>query len=216
MFEVTILTVNHELTQNEFDTLLPFVSAEKQERIKRFHFFCDAKNCLIGDILARIEICRATGIENTQLEFSTTAYGKPFLINNPHIHFNISHSGDYIACAVSDEPVGIDIEIIKTTDLKIAERFFTPDETEYIVSGEQTIRFYEIWTMKESRIKWEGNGLHKSLHSFSVLESNKQDQLIYHNIFQNDEIISHVCSTKQSAPSIKVIGTTTFMKNIPF
>ena len=52
MFEVTILTVTPELTHGEFDVLLPLVSQEKQVRIKKFHFFQDARNCLLGDVLA--------------------------------------------------------------------------------------------------------------------------------------------------------------------
>ena len=113
MFEAVILTVIPELTQNEFDALLCLVSSEKQERIEQFHFFRDARNCLLGDILARYEICRSTGLSMKQLEFSANTYGKPYLIGSPHIQFNISHTGSYVACALADEPVGIDIEFIK-------------------------------------------------------------------------------------------------------
>jgi len=168
MFEVVILTVIPELTQDEFAALLPLISPEKRERIRQFRFFRDMRNCLLGDVLARVEICRATGLSNKQLEFSTNLYGKPFLLNNYHTHFNISHAGNYVACVVTDEPVGIDMELIKSADLRIAERFFAPDETAYIMADEQTLRFYETWTMKESRIKWEGVGLNKSMSSFSV------------------------------------------------
>jgi 4'-phosphopantetheinyl transferase len=123
MFDVAILTVIPELNQ-EFDTLLPLVSPEKQERIRKFRFFRDARNCLLGKILIRTEICRTTGLNNKQLEFSMNEYGKPFLINKPHIHFNISHAGNYITCTVSDEPVGVDIEIVKPIDLKIIPIYF--------------------------------------------------------------------------------------------
>lgn len=214
MFEIAILTVTSELSQNEFDTLLHLVSPEKQERIKQFSFFRDARNCFLGDVLVRVEICRSTGFGMKQLEFTTNEYGKPFLIGRPCIQFNISHAGRYIACAVADEPVGIDIEIMKPLELRIAERFFASDETEYIMVDNHIYRFYEVWTKKESRIKWEGKGLHKSLPSFSVFESNEQDRLIYHEIFQNDEAICYVRSTKQILPSIKVMDTVTFIQSI--
>lgn len=212
MFEVAILTVIPELTQGEFDSLLSLVSTEKQERIRKFHFFRDMRNCLLGDVLVRTEICRTTGLSNKQVVFSTNEYDKPFLINNPHIHFNISHAGHYIACAITDEPVGIDIEFVKPADIKIAERFFTSDETAYILAGEQTYRFYEVWTKKESRIKWEGKGLHKPLPSFSVFEPN--NQLVYHTAFQNNEAICHVCSTKQIMPTVRVLDTAAFFQSI--
>ncbi|OJU09404.1 MAG: hypothetical protein BGN88_09745 [Clostridiales bacterium 43-6] len=214
MFEVVILTVMSELTQNEFDTLLPLISLEKQERIRKFHFFQDARNCLLGDVLARVEICRATGLSNKHLEFSVNSYGKPFLADSSHVYFNISHAGHYITCVIADESVGIDIELIKPVNLIIAERFFTPDETEYVMAGDYTFRFYEVWTKKESRIKWEGKGLHKTLPSFSVFEPN--EQITYYEAFHNDEAICHVCSKKQIAPSVRVSDVTTFIRSIVF
>jgi len=73
---------------------------------------------------------------------------------------------------LDDQPVGIDIEHIKQIEIKIAKRFFAPDELVYVVSADDSLlaqRFYEIWTKKESRIKWEGRGLSKSLPGFSCL-----------------------------------------------
>ena len=151
-------------------------------------------------MLSRFEICRITGLHNNLLKFSINKYGKPFLAISPHLHYNISHAGHYVACAFSDEPIGIDIEIITPIDLKIAERFFAPNETTYIMESEETLRFYEVWTKKESRIKFEGKGLHIPLPSFSVLDSTFDNQLMYYNVFQNSESICHVCSAKKTIP----------------
>lgn len=214
MFRVVIFTIIHELSQKEHDYLLTFISNYKQERVKKFHFFRDARNCLLGDCLARIEICRATGLSNNQLEFSTNAYGKPVLVNNPHIHFNISHAGNYITCAIASKPVGIDVEVVKHIDLKVAERFFTSCERSYITNGNQIQRFFEVWTKKESQIKWEGKGLHKPLDSFSVFDFNEQKPLFYHKIFQNDEAICHACSEHQAPPHVEFIDTPIFMRSI--
>lgn len=214
MFEVVILTVIPELTQKDFNALLPLVSPNKQERIKQFHFFRDARNCLLGDILARVEIGRLTDINIKQIDFSVNEYGKPFVVCNSPTQFNISHAGNYIACVIANEPVGVDIELIKTADMQIAKRFFTMDEIAYIMDGQKNIQFYEVWTKKESRIKWEGKGLYKPLPSFSVFKSNSQEQLVYHNIFQNDKAIGHVCSTNQEPPTVKIIDTTEFVNRI--
>ena len=213
MFEITILNIITNLTQYEFNTLMHLVSKEKQDRISKFHFLRDAQNCLLGDVLTRIEICRRTDLINKQLEFSTNEYGKPFLINDPHIHFNISHAGNCVAFAIADVPVGIDIEIIKPIDLKIAERFFTPDEIEYILSGDQIQRFYEVWTKKESYIKYDGKGLRTPLPSFSVFEPCEQ-RIAYQGVFQNVESICHVCSKKKRNPTIDIMDTVAFLKSI--
>ena len=218
MFEVAILMISPELEHDEFEKLLPLVSPEKRERIKKFHFFQDARNCLLGDVLSRVEICRATGLSNRQLYFSVNEFGKPFLITNPNVHFNISHAGHYAACTVADKAVGIDVEVIKPIDFKIAERFFVSDETTYIMSDEildeKTLRFFEVWTKKESHIKWEGKGLYKPLTSFSVFDVIQCNQPIYHKIFQSDEVICHTCSLKEEAPSVRFIDTTSLMRSI--
>lgn len=59
-----------------------------------------------------------------QIVFETEGNGKPVVRQLPSFHFNLSHSGDWVVCAVDDAPVGIDIEEIKPIDLAIAKRFF--------------------------------------------------------------------------------------------
>lgn len=214
MFEVVILTVEPYLTDSKFDSLLNLVSSEKQDRIKKFHFKRDAQNCLLGDILTRIEICNATNLRNKQLKFSVNVYGKPFLINCPNIHYNISHTSNYIALVLSDKPVGIDIEFVKSIDLRIAQRFFAPDETAYIMANNHKQRFYEIWTKKESRIKWEGKGLYKPLSSFSVINSAEQNKHEFYNVFENNKVVCHVCSTKQTTPFMRMFDTAELIQRV--
>ena len=48
MFETVILTITEELSQKDFITLLPLVTPDKRERIKQFHIFRDARNCLLA------------------------------------------------------------------------------------------------------------------------------------------------------------------------
>ena len=153
MTDVTILNTTPILTKNEFDTLLQLVAPEKQERISRFHFYIDACNTLLGDVLTRIEICRLTGFSNKHHEFTVNEYGKPILSSNPQIHFNISHSSNYVVCAIGDKQLGINVEMIKPIDLKIANRFFSTDEIAYIFNPQDDLiphRFYEIWIKKNA------------------------------------------------------------------
>lgn len=204
-FQVIILIADEDLPRERFEELLGFVPSEKRERILRFRSYRDAQNCLLGDVLARQEISRVTGLKNEELEFSVSDCGKPFLKNVDDIHYNISHSGHYIALALDNEPVGIDIERLRPIEdryEKIAKRFFTPDEAEYIQGN--VPRFMEIWTKKEARIKWEGKGLSKPLPSFDVLDGNDRERLFYHKAFENNEAVCYVCSAKAEPPSVRV------------
>jgi len=216
MLKISVLDINPGLEQSDFNALLLLVAEDKQIRINKFHFYRDARNCLLGDVLTRTEICHATGLKNNQMCFLTNEYGKPYLAFEDNIHFNISHAGNYVVCAVSDEPVGIDIEVMKPFDMKIVERFFTAGEMAYVVNADKDTRltcFYEIWTKKESRIKWEGKGLHMPLSSFSVLCTGGQ-ALRYLEVFRNDEVICHVCTNKNKRPEVKIINTATFLQYV--
>lgn len=98
-------------------------------------------------------------------------HGKPYFSPNRGIHFNLSHSGQYIVCALCNKPVGIDVERKRKADLRIAERYFTPTERHWIlgaVGDEQNQRFITMWTIKEAYLKCTGRGLTQSLGSFSV------------------------------------------------
>lgn len=162
MLETYILNIDKDLSKDDFERLLGLVSEKKKERILRFHMFEDAQRSLLGDILARYAICKRLGVKNKDLSFGENEYGKPVLIAPLRIHYNISHSGDWVVCAVDDNPVGIDVEVIKPIDFKIAERFFSRDEYLALMSQPEEIRlkyFYIVWTLKESYIKAEGKGL---------------------------------------------------------
>ena len=95
--------------------------------------------------------------------------GKPMADN---ICFNISHSGKMIVCAVSDKPVGCDVEEVKPVPEGIVTHFFSDGERRYL----QEFRgkayqeaFFRLWTMKESYAKMTGEGMSSLLGSFEVL-----------------------------------------------
>lgn len=95
-----------------------------------------------------------------------TAAGKPYFADLP-IFFSLSHSGERAILAVSDREIGADIQEKRAVNLRLAARFFTARENEYI--GEDVDRFFEIWTKKEAYGKWQGVGLGTALQT-DILE----------------------------------------------
>jgi 4'-phosphopantetheinyl transferase len=68
--------------------------------------------------------------------------------------------------------VGVDVERVRPFDMDLAERFFTPQENAFLRSApeaERQLRFFDLWTLKESFLKAVGCGLAAPLNSFSVL-----------------------------------------------
>ncbi|MCQ2456481.1 MAG: 4'-phosphopantetheinyl transferase superfamily protein [Clostridia bacterium] len=107
------------------------------------------------------------GIDYDEVIITVDENGKPS-IPGSGLHFNLSHSDEKVLCAVSDRPVGCDVEKIEEIDIKIAKRFFTEEEYKIIaVSDDSQTEFYRIWTMKESFSKAIGLGLKLPLDSFT-------------------------------------------------
>jgi 4'-phosphopantetheinyl transferase len=169
--EVYAVKVDKNLDVAVFEALLDYVATEKSARIKRFFKYEDALRTLLGDILARYLICQKLNLKNQQLQFGKNQYGKPFLVNGRSVCFNISHSGEWVVCALSSLPVGIDVEKMGPVDDALGERIFTHDEYRVLrakSSSEQRSCFYKLWTLKESFIKAIGKGLSIPLTSFSI------------------------------------------------
>ena len=68
----------------------------------------DKRRSLAGLILLRKKIAERYGV--TDYEFTYNQNGKPLL---EFCCFSISHSGEYVACALDDTPVGVDTEVIR-------------------------------------------------------------------------------------------------------
>lgn len=93
---------------------------------------------------------------------------------------NFSHSGSYVMCAVQTggirARVGCDIEKIKEPRMKVAERFFCPEEYERIrrekTEKQKAELFYRYWVLKESFMKATGMGMALPADSFCISPGN--------------------------------------------
>lgn len=100
-------------------------------------------------------------------EIAKGEHDKPYFISHGEIHFNISHSGDYVIVAVADIPVGIDIEEKQEREFdSIGRLVFTEAEREaFARTGDRMGEFFRIWVRKEAYIKWTGEGLSRDMRS---------------------------------------------------
>ena len=82
--------------------------------------------------------------------------GRPYL-KGSDIHISVSHTKGYAAVAYSvDRPIGLDIERIADRVERIADRFTSPAEAEYIdAHGEAERQMYHLihWSTKETLYK---------------------------------------------------------------
>ena len=112
----------------------------------------------------------------TPPDFSYNENGKPYFENGPF--FSISHCTEAIAVAVSDEPVGIDIESIRHADLSLIERVMSKDESERLKVKDERMRdrlFTRLWTQKEAIVKAQGTGIVSFEQLQAILVENRKN-----------------------------------------
>ncbi len=168
VFALGILEENDFLSHKE--SLLELLPPENRNFISRFRRNSSAQRSLFGELLLRHVLGQRLGIDGKAIVFSKSKNGKPYL-RASGIHFNLSHSGEYVAVALSDHDTGIDVEQIRPVNYRIAERFFSPEEVTALnsKSGSSKLEyFFDLWTLKESYLKMIGTGLTRSLSSFTV------------------------------------------------
>lgn len=142
------------------------LSVEESARCERFVRGQRQRQFVIGRVLLRMALGELLNLSPRNLQLAEQSGKAPRLIT-PASHdglpsFSISHSGRWVACAVSEQStLGLDIE------MKKAERDFTAlaqqafDKTalerwERIQSlsvKEQTDGFYPLWSEQEARFK---------------------------------------------------------------
>lgn len=172
--KVIIFKVEDE-TEERIEELSLLISEEKRQRINKFNRRIDKLRAIYGELIIAYMVMKEKNIKNKHISFTKNKYGKPFLKGYNNLHFNISHSEEYVVCALSSNNIGIDIEKIQNIDFEaISKQFFSEQEQKYILGNNEIYsinplnRFYNIWTLKESYIKFLGIGMSMELNKFSL------------------------------------------------
>jgi 4'-phosphopantetheinyl transferase len=141
------------------------------ELTKADHFFqpADRDNYLLRKYALRQILSRFLQIPADEIRFHQQENKKPAIY---HLQFNTSHTNNGIVIAVSESPIGIDIEYINPffqyDDL--LQHCFSDTEQEFILNGaDQLLNFYTLWTRKEALLKATGQGMVDHLYEINAL-----------------------------------------------
>lgn len=125
----------------------------------------------LGEAMVRRLLRDLRGLEPSAYRILRGPHGKPYVQADIPVFFNLSHSGDYVVCAIGDEEVGIDIERRGKVRMGVARRFFHPEEVGALEAApleRRTELFFDYWAVKESYLKYTGEGLAASLSACKV------------------------------------------------
>lgn len=149
MIHLYFLDCSPLLNEQELARALPQLDDHRQAKVQRLPLAeKKAQSAAVGLLLRHL-------FGNAEYAYNTN--GKPCLADRNDVYFNVSHSGNYVVCAVSDREVGVDVEVGSAIRPAVMRRCFHPIEQVWI--GEDSERFIRLWTMKEAYMKRIGSGL---------------------------------------------------------
>jgi 4'-phosphopantetheinyl transferase len=204
--KIFIAKLSECITRIDSNLILSKIDSWKKERICSLRKDEDFERKLLGEMLIRDILVKEYDVSENAIVFSCNRYGKPYLLSEKSIHFNMSSSDDYVACAVGSEEVGIDIEHIMPIDPLVAEYFFSAEEINTLkgYEGHRKLEyFYGVWTIKESYVKALGKGIDLGLERYTVrqigenirlFEGNEELNYNFNRYMLGNDYVMAVCS----------------------
>ena len=172
------LLVSEDIWGFDLNAALAEISEQRREQALKFRYELGRRTCALAYQLLKRCLREQYGITENPL-FEYNEHGKPAIIGHPEIHFNLSHCRDAVACVVSDEPVGIDVESVREYRESLVRYTMNDDEVARIESADSpALAFIRLWTMKEAALKLIGTGISNEIkhvitpaYQFNTVES---------------------------------------------
>ena len=158
------------MTSEELKKYAALLPPERREKIDRLRFEKDKLLSLAAGLMIR----RETG----DAPLITNEHGKPYAVGSDRF-FSVSHSGECVMIAADDREIGADVEKLPDKEyMKIAERFYHPNELEYVKNAQDQARaFARIWTRKEAYLKQLGIGIAADLRAFDTTSGELSERI---------------------------------------
>jgi phosphopantetheinyl transferase len=206
--EVYYMNTGNFADLSEFQPLKP-AEADRQKAASLQN--AEYRNFILsGYAFLRQVLARKIGCQPDEIQYGKEKGGKPFVTGDP-LFFNISHTRSEFVFSVSDKlSSGIDIEEFgrKINFEPVIKRFFSSAEVAYILNGRSAsaLRFFLLWTRKESLLKLIGTGMTEDLTKLEVHKrANICDRQKYsglRNISVPDHIYIYSAKTEKSFISV--------------
>ncbi len=151
--------VNARLEDLDLERAFSQLSEQRRQYLLRFRQERSRRAGAAAYLLLRQGLHELFGIDEAP-EFAFGEHGKPYLTGHPDIYFSLSHCREAAACIVATEPVGIDVESLRSFSPALLERTMNEAETATILAASEPRRaFIRLWTQKEAYLKLTGTGL---------------------------------------------------------
>ena len=152
-----------QCSEQEVARLLSIVSPQRREQALRYTHTFGQFCCLKSYEMLTALLASTPYTLHPTPSFLYNEHGAPYLENGPY--FSISHCKQGIAVAVSEVPIGIDIEAIRPLNESLVRKTMNSKEQAQILSSSSPeIAFIRLWTQKEAYVKMQGTGIIADMH----------------------------------------------------
>ncbi len=129
------------LDADKLNTVLPLLSDARRQ-----------KTCRLIQPQKRAQSAAAGLLADHLLQGKTIVYndlGQPIVPSDPAIHVSLSHTDDWVFCAIAGSPIGLDAQILTPRNRGVVARLFSAMEQDVKTDDD----FTRIWTYKEAYYK---------------------------------------------------------------
>ena len=165
------------------------LSSNELERANKFKFLRDRNQFVAGRGILRCLLSYYLGQCPQSIEIVYGPYGKPSLLGEASLHFNLSHSKACVLYAFSlNYKVGVDIEYIEQdlgTNQIAAQLLSIQDQKKFqMLSTEERVNaFFKMWVCQEAFLKATGKGWISNdnlllMYNQAFMEEEAQDSAI--------------------------------------
>jgi 4'-phosphopantetheinyl transferase len=162
------------LPPDELSRISCCLDDEERRRVSRLRFPRDRDRFLASHGLLRYILAPYLDRSPEGIRFGYGLQGKPFLLEHPDLHFNLSHAADVLVVAVAaGREVGVDVEQVFSEAVmhEVSDTVLSSPERvalEGLDPGERRDWFVRLWTRKEAYIKADGQGMSLRLDHIDV------------------------------------------------
>ena len=175
----------------------------------------------LDDLICR-QVAALLHMPEANIVLKHDALGAPYLPDYPSLHISKSYCTRYGLCAISTDPVGIDVEPLHDPDYSIARRYYTASELEYIFGTptpdraafqaakkcrRKQMQWTYLWTAKEAYCKFQGHGLAGLReHSLSTVAVCALNRIRLRRLFLDRSVCCTIASRTRDMEMIRILG----------
>ena len=154
-----MILVSEDIWDFNLSEALAEISDQRREQALKFKHEQGQRLCVLAYQLLKQGLREKYGITDNPI-FEYNEHGKPSIVGHPEIFFNLSHCKEAVVCAISDKPIGVDVECIREAKESLINYTMNEEEKQEIATSDNPASaFIRLWTMKEATSKLVGTGI---------------------------------------------------------